>query len=355
MAAVSGFTDYRGVTESPLISEKMPKDLHRHVISFLDIKDHNSFCRCSKDKSMPVAARIRLPMEARKRATFQEMCDYYKATGLGFSSKVITHFESSRPYILDPCSMTDEQFIFCMQQLPNLRSIVLIGCDYITDYALEVFAALWKEEQISAVTLVNCGSITDSGVTHLGNKFTNLQTIKIYGTEITDECAWQFVVNNPNLHTLVINNCRSISDALLLSTAILASERGFCHLKKLSFDSSHQITDEGVIAIASACSGLEDLFLDWCGRITDKALQAIGTGCSNLKYFSCYQCGQVSDNGAISVANGCSQLKYFRISEISEKASKTLFTQCPKLRVIDTGMKTIERSFFDKFGIIFLD
>jgi len=355
MAAVSRFTEYRGVTESPLISEKMPKDLHRHLISLLDIKDHNSFCRCSKDKSMPVAARIRLPMEARKRATYQEMCDYYKATGLAFSSRVITHFEALRPDILDPCSMTDEQFIFCMQQLPTLRSIDLRGCDYITDIALEAFANLWSEEQLSAVTLSHCSSITDRGIIQLGMKFTGLESFKIYDTQITDLCAWQFVANNPHLHTLVIYNSRSISDALLISFEQEVSERGFCDLQKLCVDRCHLITDMGITAIASACRGLQYLSFKWCHRITDKALQAIGTGCSNLKYLNSYQCREVSDQGLISVAMGCPNLEFLKVFEISENACKTLFTQCPKIRVIDTGLKTIERSFFDKFGIISLD
>lgn len=70
---------------------------------------------------------------------------------------------------------------------------------------------------------------------------------------------------------------------------------------------SAEITDSGILAIASGCPGLEMINMSYCVGITDRSLLSLSK-CSRLSTFESRGCPCITSLGLAAIAVGCKQL-----------------------------------------------
>jgi len=116
--------------------------------------------------------------------------------------------------------------------------------------------------------------------------------------------------------------CPKIGDA---SLEALAS--GCSGLEQLAASKAIRVTDRGVIAIARACPRLLVLGISQC-KITDAALKEVAQNCKALEQLDVKGCAEVTDDGLISVGSLCPMLQRLAV------------TWCKK--VTNLGLETVQ-------------
>ncbi|XP_021760795.1 EIN3-binding F-box protein 1-like [Chenopodium quinoa] len=107
----------------------------------------------------------------------------------------------------------------------------------------------------------------------------------------------------PSLKSLSLWNVSSIGDEGLSE---VAKE---CHmLEKLDFSQCPSITNKGLIAIAENCPNLTTLSIESCPRIGNDSMQAIAQGCPKLESISIKDCPLVGDQGLASLFSSNSSI-----------------------------------------------
>ncbi|KAH7279306.1 hypothetical protein KP509_37G013800 [Ceratopteris richardii] len=97
------------------------------------------------------------------------------------------------------------------------------------------------------------------------------------------------------------------------------------------------LTDVGLSAIGSWCSGLRVLSLWNCPYITDQGLASIGNGCHILEKVDLYKCPLVGDSGLQVIAKRCPRLSYLNLDEcekISDVALVAVAEHCANLTIL---------------------
>ncbi|KAI5065560.1 hypothetical protein GOP47_0020255 [Adiantum capillus-veneris] len=98
------------------------------------------------------------------------------------------------------------------------------------------------------------------------------------------------------------------------------------------------VTDVGLSAIGSWCSGLRGLSLWNCPYITDKGLSAIGKGCPLLEKIDLYKCPLLGDTGLQVIAKSCPGLSSLSLDEcekVGDNALVTFAEHCPNLTTLN--------------------
>lgn len=135
---------------------------------------------------------------------------------------------------------------------------------------------------------------------------------------------------------------RKASDVRLAAIALGTGSRG--GLGKLCIRSGSaaglevSLTDVGLSAIGSWCSGLRVLSLWTCPYITDEGLSAIGKGCHLLERVDLFKCPLLGDSGLMSIARNCSRLSFLNLDECEQVGDNSLIAiaeHCPNLMTLN--------------------
>jgi bacterioferritin-associated ferredoxin len=73
---------------------------------------------------------------------------------------------------------------------------------------------------------------------------------------------------------------------------------GAAALREISFTAitrANSVTDEGVRAVAAACTQLTSLSLFYCDKVTDEGVRAVAAACTQLTSLDLNGCGKVTD------------------------------------------------------------
>ena len=96
-------------------------------------------------------------------------------------------------------------------------------------------------------------------------------------------------------------------------------------------------SDDDVVAVATACTGLKNLSLDMCGNLTAVSLQAVGKSCPNLSYINLYGCVSLDDSAITALAEGCHMLGVCIMSGckgLGDESVVSLANNCPELNYV---------------------
>lgn len=179
-------------------------------------------------------------------------------------------------------------------QLVSLRELLLYGC-YVEARDIQHFATLPRLEKL----IVNHSLIDDSALNNLLPLHKSLKHLDVrYSLHITD--AGMLSVGKLNLHELIIDDCRQVTD---LGLSYLKS----LSLLKLSAAGLHMVTDEGCQRLAEIKT-LRDLNVSNCAQITDKGAETISSmiGLESLTMESCHG---VTSAGVLHLARLCNLIK----------------------------------------------
>ncbi|MCO5555377.1 hypothetical protein L7F22_008923 [Adiantum nelumboides] len=129
----------------------------------------------------------------------------------------------------------------------------------------------------------------------------------------------------------VLSRClsgRKASDVRLAAIALGTEMRGglgkLCIRGGSSGTGEVTMTDVGLSAIGSWCSGLRVLSLWNCPYIKDEGLCAIGKGCPLLEKVDLYRCPLLGDTGLQVIAKSCPELSFLNLDECENVGDNAL-------------------------------
>ena len=211
-----------------------------------------------------------------------------------------------------------------LKNLP-LRTLILRGCRLFWTGTL--LATLGTLTELRRLDLFDCGSsspmygITDDSLARLGTS--TLTDLDLGRCGVSD--AGVMALNCPGLQRLGLETSPDVTNNGIAAVAEKFSDLqelnvAFCEnindgalmaLKNLTrLDMAGcNITDRGVIAVARNCPDLEVLNLWDCTNITDAGVRALSRGCPALYWLNLEGCMEVTDAVKDDLASGCPLLK----------------------------------------------
>lgn len=225
--------------------------------------------------------------------------------------------------------------------LPGLEHLNIGGCCNITNAGLTHIA--WGLRKLKVLHLRSCNLIGDYGIASLagmnkdeaqGNRA--LEQVCLQGCQrLTDEALRFISLGFPNLRTINLSFCVSITDSGLKHLAKMPS------LRELNLTSCDNISDIGMAYLAEGGSRISSLDVSFCDKIGDQALVHISQGLFNLKSFSLSTC-QISDEGVCKIAKTLHDLETFNVGQCNRLTDKALCS-------IAESMKNLKR--IDLYGV----
>lgn len=242
-------------------------------------------------------------------------------------------------------------FSFCSQvtgpvlaslarQLPRLESLRLRSCAQVTDQA--VIAVADHCFLLRVLDLGNCRSVTDASLVDLAGRNARLEVVAVDGTGFT---AIAVVV--------IAKRCRNLLDINLvggrnMDVGVRALAENCKKLQRLNFEKCQGITTSTLVALARLGLNLECINLNLCGRnVTDEAVVALASACHKLREIRlCYS--GATDAAVTAIARYCSDLQEVDVSECPITLDATidnLIQRCRALRHLTVSPRFSEESY----------
>ncbi|XP_049639803.1 protein AMN1 homolog [Suncus etruscus] len=178
------------------------------------------------------------------------------------------------------------------------------------------------------------GQITDCNISEILHP--EAQTLNIEGCDISDT-ALQHVCNCRKLRTLNLSSFEKKKNTIT-SEGIKAVASSCSYLQEVSLKRCSNVTDEGVLAFARHCRLLRIIKLSGCWGLTNAALQALGENCPLLQCID-FSFTQVSDDGVMALVSGPCAQKLEEINmgycvNLTDKAVEAVLTCCPQIQIL---------------------
>jgi hypothetical protein len=144
---------------------------------------------------------------------------YFQLTGLyNFNNLCLAvlaeNFINIKEFNIAYGSINNSMLSFFIQKNPNLEVLYLYGCQYLTDESLFQIATL---KNLTTLNLDMCNKITDEGICYMIKQCTELTSLSLACTNITDNAIIEVTSYLQKIRYLNINYCYK---AQFLSTAI---------------------------------------------------------------------------------------------------------------------------------------
>lgn len=129
----------------------------------------------------------------------------------------------------------------------------------------------------------------------------------------------------------------NVSSNYQLNTAAWRELTKFKGLKSLNLSRCHQITDDDLVIILKASTGVTDLILDECGKIGDRGFFELAKSSPRLNHLSLVRCS-ISDSSLLEIASRCRALTSLDLSRcelLTEKGFKELAKHAQTLKELN--------------------
>ncbi|KAK3750581.1 hypothetical protein QZH41_018189, partial [Actinostola sp. cb2023] len=176
-------------------------------------------------------------------------------------------------------------------------------------------------------------------------------------TELDDDALISVVKNEPELRSLTLIDCEKITNRSLKLLPVHCPRLEKIDLKGVPFITDHgvvpmlsspclqtlslaeaSVTDISMYSIAEKCGEkLRDLDLSWCEDLTDKGMSAVATSCSGLRSLALRQCAAsyVTIATLSSCCHGLTSLNVAGIHQLTDQMVATMATSMPNLTFVD--------------------
>ncbi|KAK6185484.1 hypothetical protein SNE40_007706 [Patella caerulea] len=191
---------------------------------------------------------------------------------------------------------------------------------------------------LQELLLPECNSMSDEDIMKLCKLSHKLKKIDLTGIFMLNDIAVNRIITD-EIQSLSLSEC-SITDLTLK----LISRRAASAVKEIDLAWCEEITDEGINALMSSCSALQNLNLHHCS-ITEKPLFGMAEKCRNICTLSLSSIKGISDQAVIELAKNPCLLEEIDISwntDITDVGIEALFKYSKKLKIgIFSGNKRI--------------
>lgn len=249
----------------------------------------------------------------------------------------------------------DDQWLKQLSQALHLQDLIISDCIRVTDEGLASAAS--ASRGLRRLDCCNCMQVSDGGVMALGDACPQLESLSIRGClRVSDVAILSVLVgcphlshlnvaglksvclslaNNghPKLQSLNVSNCGGFDDVALEQIA------RFGKLQSLTAYANTKITDVGLQAVAS-CTNLTALSLARCPQVSDSGVIKIATACRRLRHINVDFCPRVSDTSLTFIADYNGELQHLSLrgcAKISALGVKCVLKHCPWLNSLDVA------------------
>eukprot|EP00698_Gefionella_okellyi_P020821 TRINITY_DN6614_c0_g1_i1.p1 TRINITY_DN6614_c0_g1~~TRINITY_DN6614_c0_g1_i1.p1 ORF type:complete len:961 (+),score=271.34 TRINITY_DN6614_c0_g1_i1:93-2975(+) len=247
---------------------------------------------------------------------------------------------------LKKCQFSDATVTALSNSLPRLTSLNLTGVTKISDAMFVKFIAR-RGAQLLTLDLSRT-PLTDRAVTEIGLTCKKLVTLRIAGCERVRDTSLGFVLRQCGaLHTLDVSSCPMIgnetTDALSFATA----------LRVFYINNCSMLTDEA-FSRATTLPPLTSVSLNACVRVGAAAIVRLVQLCPTIRTLNMAECA-VTDQGLVAVAKACSQLRALQVTHtkhVTVQSVSSVVQACPFLQSLrleaceeidDNALKVIAR------------
>lgn len=199
-----------------------------------------------------------------------------------------------------------------------------------------VFTLLQKATNLMELSLDHTLLMQAStAVTSLTHQLPKLTLLSLQFTEIADQTLISLFLNCPNLVTLDLEDCETITHVSMMTLAqqcpklshlqlrgcvfdpqaydALAS--AFPLLTDLNLDSHPKLNDDALIQFATHCPNLKSLNVSHCTLLTNASITLVFSHCVHLTLVSVAGCATLTDLSMLTMANHCHELTEICISQ----------------------------------------
>ncbi|KAI8140860.1 hypothetical protein BJV82DRAFT_671234 [Fennellomyces sp. T-0311] len=184
-------------------------------------------------------------------------------------------------------------------------------------------------ERLERVTLTGCSKLTDHGITgFLGTKVrTSLVSMDLGDvTNVTDASIKRIAEICPSLQGLNLSMCKESPGRF------------------------EGITDDGVVVLSEACTGLRRIKLNNCVRVSDASVIALARNCPALLEIDLMNC-TVSNKSLKEVFMHSSELREFRLNNCTE-ITDSAFTESALTRLPPQSKLYPSSHYYDQLRIL---
>ena len=249
---------------------------------------------------------------------------------------------------LESSSLLDQQMRLVAKCCPNLTSLSIKNCEYVTDIGILYIAIdcpnLETIDLSRSPTGQHGGNITDQGLADLTQACTQLKDINIsYCQKVGDLGFTNITRNCPDIHTVRANGCLQLTDK---SVVILSSESR--HLHTLCIDGCIQLT---VVFFSKALTNIciREISTQNCSKISGLNMKITEVPAilsslsgyraqSHVRQLTMSFCTQVDDNFLINLSAFCPDLTCVGIRgchKLTDRAIDVLVRDCTLLEKLD--------------------
>ncbi|KVH93520.1 F-box/LRR-repeat protein 3 isoform X4 [Cynara cardunculus var. scolymus] len=181
---------------------------------------------------------------------------------------------------------------------PNLKMLDLTCCDDITDVAISAIASSCRK--LLCLKLESCSLLTEKSFSYLGSSCHLLEELDLTECHVND-IGLDNLSKCSELRCLKLGICTDISDTGL---SYIASH---CKIEELDLYRCSNVGDDGLRFLATGCKKMRKLNLSYCTKVTDKGMVYLGL-LEELSDLELRSNGNVTDTGLIALASGCRKL-----------------------------------------------
>ncbi|EJF62777.1 RNI-like protein, partial [Dichomitus squalens LYAD-421 SS1] len=182
-------------------------------------------------------------------------------------------------------SRDDSTFVYA--QFIRRLNFLCIGAD-LTDTLFSRLAGCIRLERL---TLINCNSLSDDGLTRVLPHCPSLVALDLTGvSEVTDKSIVALATSAKRLQGINLTGCRKLTDE-----SVFALAANCPLLRRVKLGNVEQVTDQSVSALARSCPLLLEIDLNNCKNITDVAVRDLWTYSVQMREMRLSHCVELTD------------------------------------------------------------
>ena len=195
--------------------------------------------------------------------------------------------------------------------LREIHDIRIIGCERITNDSLK-HIGIYSNKLIN-LNLEDCFHVSDEGLLHILKSCTDIKSLDLSGTCVTNIGMCSISVYCRYLKSLKVARCRKLTGEGFGGTT-----EDFRYLEYLDISSNYEgITDKGIQILVRKCISLTYLDISNSSNITDISILTIADCCPKLQEFLAKGCIRITQEGLIYLVRKNNNLMTLNIDEIS--------------------------------------
>jgi F-box/leucine-rich repeat protein 2/20 len=195
----------------------------------------------------------------------------------------------------DCVNITDEGIQGLSERCRKIETLILRGCDKITDKCLEYMTNPYDDnfpmcDSFKVLDVSFCTGITSKGVLDILPMCGILEELRLSGmVSVDDNFLHEMCIKCGTIQRLSMQKCVFVSDAALCSMA------DYLWLEYLDITGCRRVTDDGLEVLTVSCNGIIRLFLTGVHKLSSRTVNSVARNCTVIQELELEKCPLVTE------------------------------------------------------------